>query len=208
MTAAIFGLLGVVVGALLQGGTAWWLERRRADWSARKAGRLVARDLARCRFIVQAGADGAVPWSAVGLELREGLARWEAVSDVLAGTMRSDDDWNTIAKAVAALQRIEQRGRFAPENEQITPDDREMLAWVAEVTWEANFVASLIGVTGTTPRWRAKLMFWRRMSEAEREEVARKLVRYSYEAEDQPVPEDLEPEVRPRDPATGDQELP
>jgi hypothetical protein len=167
----------------------------------------VARDLARCRFIVQAGAEGAVSWSAVGLELREGLARWDALSDVLAGTIRDDADWTTIAQAVAALQRIEQRGRYAPEGEETTLEDRELLAWVAGVTWEGSFVASLIGVTGTTPRWQSKLMFWRRMSEAEREEAARRLVRYSYEAEGQPVPEDLQSEAHRGHSSGCDEEL-
>jgi hypothetical protein len=35
----------------------------------------------------------------VGLELTEGLKRWEVLSGVLAGTMRNDRDWNTIAQA-------------------------------------------------------------------------------------------------------------
>jgi hypothetical protein len=36
MTAAIFGLIGVIVGAMMQGGAAWLMERRREDWAARK----------------------------------------------------------------------------------------------------------------------------------------------------------------------------
>jgi hypothetical protein len=121
--------------------------------------------------------EGAVSCPAVGLELTEGLKRWDALSDVLAGTIRNDKDWNTIAQAVSALERIEQRGRYALEDEQITPDEREFLAWLAEVTWEANLAASLIGVAGTLPRWRHRLMFWRRVSKTELEETALELVR-------------------------------
>jgi hypothetical protein len=45
MSEAIFGLIGVIVGGVLQGGTAWWMDRRREDWAAHKAGRLFAYEL-------------------------------------------------------------------------------------------------------------------------------------------------------------------
>lgn len=192
MTAAIFGLLGVIVGGLLQAATTWWLALLQNDRAARKAGRLLARDLARCRFIVQAGADGAVAWSAIGLELGEGLQQWRDLSDTLAGTVRDDKEWVTIAQAVSALQRLEQRGRWAPEGEELSNDERELLARIAEATWEANLAASLIGVAGARRRWGRKLKFWGRLSEKELQEQARDLVRYSYEAEGKEPPDDFD----------------
>ncbi len=45
MTTAIFGLVGVVVGALLSGGMEWWLARRRESLAARTAARLVRDEL-------------------------------------------------------------------------------------------------------------------------------------------------------------------
>jgi hypothetical protein len=51
MTEAIFGLIGVIIGGVLQTGANWWMERRREDWAARKAGRLLTPAFGRSQFI-------------------------------------------------------------------------------------------------------------------------------------------------------------
>lgn len=138
MTAAIFGLVGVIVGAVMQGGAAWFMERRRKDWAARKAGRLMARALTRCRFILKAGHDGAASWGMIAVEINEALARWPEHSDLLAGTIKRDEDWNGIVGAVESLQRIEQRGHAGPLDAEVSTDDREFLGYIGERVWGAR----------------------------------------------------------------------
>ncbi|MFZ2112975.1 MAG: hypothetical protein WAU77_04505 [Solirubrobacteraceae bacterium] len=191
MTAAIFGLVGVIVGAVMQGGAAWLMERRREDWAARKAGRLLARALTRCRFVLKAGHDGAAPWGMIAVEINEALARWPEHSDLLAGTIKRDEDWYEIVGAVEALQRLEQRGHAGPLDAEVSADDREFLGYIAERSWAAAFTASMIGVVGVRAKptglvgraWR-----WLRPQDAEAE--MRRLVRYAYEADDEEPPPD------------------
>jgi hypothetical protein len=45
MESAVFGLIGVVVGGLLTGGTQLWLERRRERYAVSRAKRLVSGEL-------------------------------------------------------------------------------------------------------------------------------------------------------------------
>jgi hypothetical protein len=189
VTAAIFGLIGVITGAVMQGGAAWLMERRREDWAARKAGRLMARNLSRCRFILKAAHDGAASWGMVASEISESLARWPELADALAGTIKRDEDWNEIVMAVESLQRLEQRGQAGPVDDEVTPDEREFLAYLVDQMWAAAFTASLIGVAGvrTTP---ARLVgrTWRRLRPRHTEADARRVLRYAYEAEGEDPP--------------------
>jgi hypothetical protein len=191
MAAAIFGLVGVIVGAVMQGGAVWLMESRREDWAARKAGRLLARALTRCRFVLKAGHDGAASWGMIAVEINEALARWPEHSDLLAGTIKRDEDWNEIVGAVEALQRLEQRGHAGPVDAEVSADDREFLGYIGERVWGAAFTASMIGVAGVraTP---ARLLgrVWRQLRPQDAEAEARKLVRYSYEADGEEPPPD------------------
>jgi hypothetical protein len=194
MTAAIFGLAGVIVGAAMQGGASWLMERRREDWAARKAGRLMARDFTRCRFILNAGRDGVAPCGMVAVEIKEALARWPEHADVLAGTIKQHEHWNEIVSAVESLQRLEQRGRAGPVDEEVSADDREFLGQMAERIWAAAFTASMIGVAGirTTPA-RFITRAWRRVCPRDIDAEARRLVAYSYEADGEEPPTDALP---------------
>jgi hypothetical protein len=189
MTAAIFGLIGVITGAVMQGGATWLMERRREDWAARKAGRLMARSFTRCRFILKAAHGGAASWGMVALEVKESLARWPELADALAGTIKRDEDWNEIVMAVESLQRVEQRAQAGPVDKEMTADEREFLGYLAERMWAAAFTSSLIGVAGvrTTP---AGLLgrAWRRLRPRDIEAETRRVVRYAYEADGEEPP--------------------
>lgn len=91
MTEAIFGLIGIIIGGVLQTGANWWMERRREDWAARKAGRLLAPAFGRSQFILNAVTKVDLTWGAIALEVDQCLERWPEHADVLAGAIEQDD---------------------------------------------------------------------------------------------------------------------
>lgn len=107
MTAAIFGLIGVLVGGLLQGVIAWRMERRREGWAARKAGRLFAQQLIGCVTFIEEIGDhvSALTWDDVTSTLESNLRRWPEYSEVFAGTL-DYKRWHQIAYAVRALEGV------------------------------------------------------------------------------------------------------
>lgn len=180
MTEAIFGLLGVLIGGLLQTSTTWWMERRREDWDARKAGRLLAPRFGRCRFILDYAAAETCTWGVVGSEIDEALEHWPEQSRVLAGTIKQDD-WNVIVGAVESLHRIRDRARGGPDDE-IEASQREFLGSFSEDLWQAGLTASLIGTVGirTRPKMILRRLTWVFRSGRKLEEEAEEVLRYSY----------------------------
>jgi hypothetical protein len=185
MTEAIFGLVGVIVGAVSQGGWVWTMERRREEWAARKAGRLLARSLTRVRFILKAGSEDPdlVSWGVLEIEIESALERWPEHADALAGTLTDSNQWHEIVQAVEALERIHNRAKYG--GGEVTPKDAEAFGDIAELTWGAAFTCSLIGVAGIrrhpVSKLRLRLRRWLRGFDAEEE--ARKLRDYAYVAD-------------------------
>jgi hypothetical protein len=139
----------------------------------------------------------------IALEIKESLARWPEHADILAGTIRDDEQWNEIVAAVESLQRLEQRGGAGPVDEEVSEEDREFLGYVAERSWAAAFTASLIGVAGVRPPNPLKRI-WRRLRPRNIDAEARAVVRYSYEAEGEEPPEDFERQSGSEDDQSGD----
>lgn len=103
MTAAIFGLLGVIVGGVLNAVVAVVLDGQRAANSRRTSARLVAEEIqsnGRTLYAcVQTGS-----WLAIrNHPLR--FSTWETHNEVLAGLPY--DDWVTIAEAVRLTSQID-----------------------------------------------------------------------------------------------------
>jgi hypothetical protein len=102
--AAIFGLVGVVVGGLLNAATTAWSDRRRGASATRAASRLVRNEL---RFI---GAHLAASSRAgvYGPEADEPLPRgqWEQHSGQLAASL-DDDLWESVSMAHAMVASLE-----------------------------------------------------------------------------------------------------
>lgn len=101
MTAAIFGLIGVLVGGGITYFTEWSLEHRREKTATRAAGRLVLEDLisAWTAFAVNGQTDRWIP------EFVDGSlpnANWVAQKEQLARTL-SDDEWRGVALAFLAI---------------------------------------------------------------------------------------------------------
>lgn len=184
MTEAIFGLLGVVVGGVMQSSATWWMERRREDWAARKAGRLLAPAFGRCQFILDVACKHGTSWGMIGAEVDDCLVSWPKHADALAGTI-SQSEWNTILQAVSALQRLQQRAHATPEAA-VEEEHREFLGDVSEVIWGGAFACSFIGTVGVRRngpmRLLRRLRIWTR-GQRRLEEEADEIVRYSYEVQ-------------------------
>jgi hypothetical protein len=97
MTAAIFGLVGVVVGALLQGVISWGMERRREGWAVRKAGRLFSAELQRCQLALEQAVSWRPPmeWSTLVAGIEAALVRWPEHADVLRAISTSNRGWRS-----------------------------------------------------------------------------------------------------------------
>jgi hypothetical protein len=162
VTEGIFALVGVLVGGMIQTFAAWWMERRREDWAARRAGRLLARDLSRARFALTLPQRMETTWRTIADELQVALRRWPDLSEVLAGTIVRHEDWHQIVAAIEFLERTEERASgggtvWVDEN-----DAKTLLTFAETVVYEGALTASLIGVSGvTTTRLRLRKLWHR-----------------------------------------------
>ena len=96
--------MGVVAGALLQGGWAWWMERRREGWAARKSGRLFGPMLFRCGTAASHTLSHATTWAELASVIEDNLEPWPEHAEVFAGTL-AWSEWFDIYAAVRALQQ-------------------------------------------------------------------------------------------------------
>jgi hypothetical protein len=110
MTEAIFGLVGVIIGGLLQAATSWLVERRRQSWAVRKAARLLAVDLARCGSVLDYASKYPCPqqlaklsWGEVNDVVEATVARWRQTADVFAGTL-PQQEWDRLVASVRLLE--------------------------------------------------------------------------------------------------------
>jgi hypothetical protein len=93
VTAAIFGLIGVIVGGLLNGVVALWQERRRELRHARPAARLVMHELTEIQAILQADERR----GEVGSQVPAPTA-WPAARDALSAVVNGRT-WTTLERA-------------------------------------------------------------------------------------------------------------
>jgi hypothetical protein len=158
MAQAIFGLIGVIVGGLLQGGVSWLMERRRDDWALRKAGRLFGPELARCQLALEQAVTWEPPmnWETLLVGVNSTLSRWPEHADVFAGSV-SQAQWVEILNVVSKVQALEYR---APDERAaaIRTDDHARLIALAGELFEAMLTCVLIGERGARrPRLRSML---------------------------------------------------
>lgn len=100
MTAAIFGLVGVIVGGLINAGVAAWQARHADRASARTGARLVALELGDAAAVLLLN-----PGAAAHQEGRQQFsdAAWHAYRDALARTL-SDQDWDVLTQAYEVME--------------------------------------------------------------------------------------------------------
>jgi hypothetical protein len=153
VTAAIFGLLGVIVGGLLQGGWTWTMERRRESWAARKAARLFAPALHRCLLAVTHAKSRGWTWGDLVTTVEANVQPWPDHAAVFAGTLEWDE-WFEIYAAARALEQLTWNAPDDPD-QRIGPGDHEYLEKVASAVTTGAVVCGAVGVSGTGVRgWR------------------------------------------------------
>jgi hypothetical protein len=103
MTVAIFGLVGVIVGALVTGGADFLLERRREQREIRRARRLVANELATAAVWVEALLINKRLPQTSSDEVLFSLAEWDSYRQVLAGEL-NDETWEGLSAAYEILR--------------------------------------------------------------------------------------------------------
>ena len=104
MTAAIFGLLGVIVGGVLNALMAAWLERRRARAEVRSACRLLHTEFLRAKVVLSDLSTGAVRDEELKpADWGRKPADWGQFRGILATTLRPDE-WGHVASGLLAIE--------------------------------------------------------------------------------------------------------
>jgi hypothetical protein len=111
MTAAIFGLVGVVVGGLITGWFAYGLERRKDRASLRQAQRRVALELGRLIVALD------LVTRARSLALPDALRTdvWRSEENVLARHL-SDREWEILGLFYLGIESLRQRIEAQPDD--------------------------------------------------------------------------------------------
>lgn len=122
MTAAIFGLVGVIVGALINGTATMLLRRRTEQSDARSAVRLVASELA--RFYSLAEASQELPPDHLPQLHQSTPVVWESNRGVLARSLASAD-WKLVALAYARVDALNSVLVFEPDGTRVEWRGRE-----------------------------------------------------------------------------------
>ena len=104
MAAAIFGIIGVIVGGLINAVVSWLAQRRKDESTALSAKRLVATELGTWLTLARAAASR--PPEELP-QLRKATPKiWQSNRGVLARSL-SDDDWELLATAYAHVDALE-----------------------------------------------------------------------------------------------------
>jgi hypothetical protein len=145
---AIYGLLGVVVGALLQGGWSWWMERRREGWAAKKSGRLFGPALMRCALVFDDPYDPPITWGEIVAVVDSNLDQWPEHAEVFAGTLHHDE-WMRIYVAVRELEHVTRRAReHTQPDEPVMEGYRRWLEGVAALVSDGAVACAIVGRSG------------------------------------------------------------
>ncbi|MEV0084765.1 hypothetical protein [Saccharopolyspora sp. NPDC050642] len=122
MTAAIFGLVGVIIGGLLTGLVDFMLERRRERNDARAASKLLRSQLNDARTAVVVALEGR-EWP-LGWNDKAWAQSWSVYWSALAGRM-ADDAFLKLAEAYNYMELL-QRG-LADGGRALSGNDEEFL---------------------------------------------------------------------------------
>lgn len=130
MTAAIFGLLGVIVGAFINVAATALLQRRTEQSDQRSAARLVASELA--NFFMLADAAATRPPEELP-QLRESAPIvWRSNRTELARSLESDD-WERVALAYARIDSLASVLVFEPDGTLVEWRSREAKRILADM---------------------------------------------------------------------------
>lgn len=117
MSQAIFGLLGVVVGAMVSGGVTLYLEWARERAAARGAARILQGDLSNTEAQIEEALDSDLRWPG---QFRLRTARWYEYQPILARRLR-ENEWYAVESAFDFLEGINEFDKWLRADKQ---DDR------------------------------------------------------------------------------------
>lgn len=135
MAQAIFGLVGVLVGALITGGGDFLMERRRESRAFRRSKRLVAEELhtiwVHMTLLVE---DGRTPTAMNDQTAARFLPTetWAAHREVLADDRLSDDVWNVLPTLFSNAESLRFYLLSLPSGTPIPPEQLRIVAESAE----------------------------------------------------------------------------
>jgi hypothetical protein len=154
VTAAIFGLLGVVVGGLLNGAAGYWLGRRKEQAEAKVGARLV-----RVELNEQLGYLGRVVEERRLDQHPPGVGQWEAYRAILAREL-DDRDWAVVAECYIELADVEAASLDPEHRNEVTDNEGGLIVNLhcqAYEAWEILEKYGPGGRPGVKPR---KLQPW------------------------------------------------
>ena len=131
MTAAIFGLIGVVVGAAINGAVTSWHQRRVERSDFRSAARLVRSELVRFRSLARE-AGRHIPEHLPQLHEAAPIL-WQSNRAVLARSL-GEEDWELVARAYAHVDALTSVLVFEPDGTLVEWRSREARRLLAEMT--------------------------------------------------------------------------
>lgn len=149
MTAAIFALLGVVVGGLITAGTGYWMERKREDREVQGAARRAYLELYACYFSIRAALEqgGLVQVKEMGTR----LGRYREHESTFAVHLRIKE-YLVVSRTVRRLSLFVQQGE-APPAPAMTEDVRRKLDSLREQTEEAGEILLEAAIRGPAHIW-------------------------------------------------------
>jgi hypothetical protein len=138
MTAAIFGLAGVIVGAFVQGWVSFVLERRRENVATVSAARLLLVPLSGVLSELSFAVSAKKTWPLVSHASEELEQTWRDHRPLLASTLPVDD-WNKVMVACdAALSAYLIRRSWEAQDQ--NPDDALPESWVGDLKHNADMI--------------------------------------------------------------------
>ena len=147
MEVAVFGLIGVVVGALMTGGTQLFLERRREQRDLRRAKRLVTGELLHASLIFRNLAKlkswPAFPDASTMLP----TSAWQENRAHLAGAL-DEDLWNQLVTAYSVLEIDRARLTTAKDISPGTPLTDEVIEGMKETARDLERLRRALGGSG------------------------------------------------------------
>jgi len=101
MTEAIFGLIGVLIGGLLNGGVTYLTERRRQAGDAKVAARLVADELE----VNEVALGSCEKQKSLSIMSRASVSEWRKHRGTLAAAL-TDDEWRSLRSVFNMYEQL------------------------------------------------------------------------------------------------------
>lgn len=153
MTAAIFGLLGVLVGGIVNGVVVRQQHLRQDSDAARAAARLLWHDLATSAIAVES----VFPTQVIRSEAVPTTRRWEEFEALFARALPIAD-WLTVQNAVLALQWLEPQSPLTTTRGRDPDTEPEAVETFRRADYDAAMtVLRRIAADGTWPPLRTRL---------------------------------------------------